>query len=390
MTGIFTFDGPMYKDCNGIYCNTTITNEMLNRFCGIVDKIYVIIRTIHLGIPYQEAKLQKLETSGFVEIVELPNLNTPKHYIFRKQAVKLINTYVENTDMVFLRIPSIISNIAANKCIKIGKPYYAEVGGCAWDSYYNHGIMGKIIAPVMYFSERRTVNNASFVSYVTTNWLQKRYPTTGRSISASNVYLQAFDEKCIENRINKYNKVFDSYRLGTIASVDVRYKGQEYVIRALGKLKKEGIILKYDLVGGGDISFLKKIAQDNNVEDQVRFLGLKLHNEIWSWLDEIDIYIQPSKQEGLPRAMIEAMSRGCLAMGSNVAGIPELIDDDMVFRRGNINNICSIIKLLISERDHKNRIIRNYEKAKEFDITILEKRRQSSFIAYKNEIVELL
>ena len=40
MTGLFTFDAPLYCDCNGVYCNTTVTNEMLNRFFIVVDKLY--------------------------------------------------------------------------------------------------------------------------------------------------------------------------------------------------------------------------------------------------------------------------------------------------------------------------------------------------------------
>ena len=94
--------------------------------------------------------------------------------------------------MIFLRIPSIFSNIAANECLKIGKPYFAEVGGCAWDSYFNHSFIGKFIAPFVYLAQKKTVRNASFVSYVTEKWLQNRYPTDGISIVASNVYLNFF------------------------------------------------------------------------------------------------------------------------------------------------------------------------------------------------------
>ena len=49
--------------------------------------------------------------------------------------------------------------------------------------------------------------------------------------------------------------------------------------------------------------------------------------------DKIDIYIQPSDQEGLPRSLIEAMSRACPAVGSTTAGIPELLDSEFVFKR---------------------------------------------------------
>ena len=43
-------------------------------------------------------------------------------------------------------------------------------------------------------------------------------------------------------------------------------------------------------------------------------------------LDEADLFCTPSRTEGLPRALIEAMARGLPAMGTDVGGIRELLD----------------------------------------------------------------
>ena len=391
MKGLFAFDGPMYCDCNGVYCNTTVTNEMLNRFFVVVNELSLLIRTIHLNVTYKDARLQKLELGEHIKVVELPNLNTISNYIRKRRYNKIIAEQVQKSDMIFLRIPSIISNMVAKECERKGKPYLAEVGGCAWDSYWNHGILGKIVAPSMYFKQKKTVKEAAFASYVTKVWLQNRYPTSGESVVASNVYLNHFDETNIERRIQRDTQnPLRRYKLGTIASVDVRYKGQEYIIRAMGKLKKRGIIIDYDLVGAGNPCFLKKIAEKEHVIDQVHFLGVKLHEDIWTWLDSIDIYAQPSKQEGLPRAVIEAMNRGCMAIGSDIAGLPELLEPDMMFHHNKVKQICSVIEGLINERSHEHRIRRNYEKSFEFEIHILDDRRNRLFEKYKQSIIEQL
>lgn len=388
MIGLFTFDGPMYCDRNGVYCNTTVTNEMLNRYFEVVDRLCLMMRTIQLDETYKERHLKPLELGNNIEVVEMPNLNTPKNFLRRGKYARQIAEYVKKSNLVFLRIPSIISNMAANECIKQNKQYFAEVGGCSWDSYWNHGLLGKIIAPSMYFGQKHTVREATFASYVTERWLQVRYPTDGESIVASNVYIDYYDEDNIRQRIERYKLSAPvRYRLGTIASVDVPYKGQEYIIRAMGRLKRKGIMLEYDLVGAGNPKFLQRLAERCGVADQVHFLGVKLHDDIWSWLDTIDIYAQPSKQEGLPRAVIEAMNRGCMTIGSDVAGIPELIEEDTVFKSDNVKQICEIIERLVSEKDHSFRIRRNTEKTRDFEIGILNERRKEIFRKYQHLMV---
>lgn len=62
-----------------------------------------------------------------------------------------------------------------------------------------------------------------------------------------------------------------------------------------------------------------------------------------AFLDTVDIYIQPSKQEGLPRSVVEAMSRGCLCVGSRIAGIPELLSTKYLFNAGNVMQIAKIL-----------------------------------------------
>ena len=263
-----------------------------------------------------------------------------------------------------------------------------EVGGCSWDSYFNHSLTGKLIAPYMYFSQKISVKYASYATYVTEKWLQKRYPTKGVSINASNVYLDEFNNSVIDARLQRYKDTHPTvYTLGTIAAVDVRYKGQEYVIRAISKLKKKGILLKYYLVGGGDPSYLLSLASKLGVSQQVCTLGLMLHKDIWRWLDSIDIYIQPSKQEGLPRAMIEAMNRGCITIGSNTAGIPELIEDDLVFKNGNVDMICDILIKILKEQSHEKHITYAYNKSKEFEKSILQTKRESIFNKYKHLVL---
>ena len=154
MIGLFCFDGPIYKDKDGIYCSVTLTNEMFNRYFDVVDKLVVIIRTFNINKSYTELNMKPLDLDK-IKVIEVENINNIKGFIIGKRIFeKKIENTVKNSDMIFARMPSIISNSVLKVAIKLKKDYLVEVGGCAWDSYWNHGILGKIVAPIMYYNEK--------------------------------------------------------------------------------------------------------------------------------------------------------------------------------------------------------------------------------------------
>lgn len=387
--GLFSFDGPMYKDKNGIYCNTTLTNDMFKRYYNVVDKLVVIIRTFSINQTYIEAKLNKIDLNN-IEFIEIENLNNIKNFILKKSKYnRIILENVEKADMIFARMPSIISDITIQCCHKLKKDYLVEVGGCSWDAYWNHSLIGKFVAPYVYYKEKKGIRDASYAIYVTERWLQKRYPTKGESINASNVYLEKQDDKLtLKNRIQKNKNYLNKKEiiLGTTAAVDVKYKGQQYVIKAIKHLNKEGYNLKYELVGGGSNKYLKKISKKLKIEDKIEFKGLLLKEEVMKWLENIDIYIQPSKQEGLPRALIEALSKGVPAIGSDTAGIPELLKKEFIFRKGNVSDIIKKMKLILSSSNLEEIIKENLIKSKEFEISNLNNKREKIYQKYKKSI----
>ena len=195
------------------------------------------------------------------------------------------------------------------------------------------------------------------------------------------------DENILEKRKvriqEKDNKIIV---LGTSAAIDVKYKGQENVIKTLPKLIKQGYDIEYQLIGNGNKKRLEKIAKKYGVLDNVKFIGSIPHNKVFEWLDNVDIYIQPSKQEGLPRALIEAMSRGCPAIGTRVAGIPELLDIECVYSKNNRKKLEQIIKHFMENREYMlQQSKKNFEKSKEYHITKINKRRGDFYEQFKKE-----
>lgn len=302
---------------------------------------------------------------------------------------KMIMHAMRECDLVICRCPSISAYRAADCAKSLNIPFFVESMGCAWDAYWNHGLSGKIIAPYMFLKMKQVVKNADFALYVTRKFLQKRYPRKKPSIAASNVLINDVSNSILDKRIFRIKEMKkNEVKLMTTAAVNVKYKGQQYVIEAIVKLNRVGIRAKYYVVGEGSNDYLKSMAKKNHVEDQVVFVGRLPLDEVFRLLDGIDIYIQPSLQEGLPRSVIEAMSRGCLIIGARTAGIPELLLPEYVVKRKSSLEIANtIINICNSTEEKKIKVAqRNFNCAKEFLEPVLDKRRNDYYEAVKKKI----
>ena len=388
MKALFCYDGPIQKDEIGRHYSPVINNTVFNRYLGHADSLKVAIRVDNFKNP-QDAGKSKLIDETNVEIIPVPNLSSAYGIVFnRAEAMSILADQMKKVDYSIIRLPSFIGQVAVKVARKLQKPYLVEVVGCPWDSLWNYGLKGKLIAPWLTLSMKRQVKDARYVIYVTNSFLQSRYPTKGLSTNCSNVEINAVDDMILQSRIDKIHKNSEKLILGTTAAVNVPYKGQQYVIEALGRLKKEGITdFIYQMVGDGDRSRLEQVIRENDVMDQVEFLGVKTHEKVFEWLDSIDIYVQPSRQEGLPRALIEAMSRGLPAIGAATGGIPELIAPECIFSNtaSNIDEICELLRSYTPERMEQE-ARRNHENSKKYLIDHIKRRRNQLLDALVSEV----
>jgi len=372
-TAIFT-EVRVYKKDNKYYTNESFS-FIIKRYKEVFGNITLVTRIL------SEASIP----NGYIDITTycdmFYNIESIINILINRQN-KLLNNIIQKMDFIILRVPSIVSIKCYKYIKKHKKKYMTEVMGCAWDAYWNHDTLGKIIAPYGFFNMKKIVYNANYSIYVTEKFLQGRYPCKNKTTYASNVKIEKLNESILINRIQKIDNMDSrSLSLMTTAAVDVKYKGQEYVIKAIPILLEKGFDIKYYLAGDGNQKRLKSIAKKYGVEEKVVFLGRLSRKEVLGQLDQIDIYIQPSLQEGLPRSVIESMSRGCIVLGAKTAGIPELILSSCVFKRKSSVDIVNKIEMIASltKNELKEQVKTNFNKAKEFEQDILEKRREKYF-----------
>ncbi len=352
------------------------------RYLTLGDEITVFCYQKNVSEPKSD-----MVDKGAVRFVAAKKVNSLGALIKRvsRHNDRLAEQLVKETDVCVAHVPCGHSSQVVKYARKYGKPYLLVVCGCPWDALWNYNWKGKLMAPLAYLSLRRLMKDASYSIYVTKEFLQRRYPTKGRFIGCSNVNIKTGISEVLERRLQIIHQLEDekrTLRIGTAAAIDVPYKGQEYVIRALARLHSKGIDYEYHLIGLGSDERLRDIAQKEGVGDRVFFHGSLPHNEVLAFMDDIDIYVQPSKQEGLPRAAIEAMSRGCMCLGSRVAGIPELLENDYLFAKGDVERIAEILGSVTSDR-LEQQARRNFVTSMDYDRDVLNKRRTEFIEEFK-------
>jgi len=391
---LFVHDTKIKEDKKGnYYTDGSYSMEVWERYLSFADHFSVLARKeqIIYEVDFAQRNFNYFDKTK-IKFIETPDLKASIQAFLdmrkHKMRNKIIKKAILDCDGVVVRLPSSNGNVAIKLAKKFNKPYLVEIVGCAWDALWNHSLKGKLIALPSYFAMKKSVKDAPYAVYVTSEFLQRRYPCKGKTIACPDVVLKFLDSDILHRRLNKIEQMKKHERvvLCTIGATNVRYKGQEYVIKAISKLNKEGFNFEYHLIGGGDIGYLKSVAEKNKVSNKVKFVGSIPHEKVFEYLDNIDIYVQPSITEGLPRALIEAMSRGCPAIGSNVGGIPELLLQDVITRPKDCKDIAEKLSNLANDRLLlKKQAMHNFTKSQDYISSVINGRRNeflSDFIRY--------
>ena len=141
------------------------------------------------------------------------------------------------------------------------------------------------------------------------------------------------DTEEFKPRRRKKNKELTLISTGRL----IERKGYQYLIPAI-----KGLKVKLILIGDGN---LKKELKEKSKGINVEFLGEKKHIEIKKYLNEADIFILPSLNEGMSNSILEAMSTGLPIITTNTGGSEELIKGNgYVIEKANIKAIRDAIR----------------------------------------------
>lgn len=151
----------------------------------------------------------------------------------------------------------------------------------------------------------------------------------GKPIVISNgvdtkVFSKEYSRREIETLKQKLEKKVNSVFLITTSRL-VKKNGIDCVIKALSFLPEH---VSFLILGKGpEEKELKKLAFEEGVMSRVRFLGEIEQKEIPRYLKISDIFIRPSRSEGMGNSFIEAMAAGIPIIGTQEGGIADFLYD---------------------------------------------------------------
>jgi len=328
-----------------------------------------------------------------IEIHPIPIFHGPieyaKNYFVIGRAIKHA---VNGCNAAILRLPSTVAQRINRQVLKAGIPYATEVVFDACDGAETaNNLFEKVLWKIIDRQMRRTCAKADGVACVTEKYLQRRYFSKKPCHFVSNYSTLNLD-KSFFTAPRKYPEK----EVLTIAHVDLQIglhsrKGTDIIIQALGKLKKEkGIIVNVKFAGDDWDNSKEKIlnyAKEYGIDDQVACTGLLSRAELTRFLDESDLFVLPTKAEGLPRVIIEAIAKGLPTITTPASGNPELISSDYLVPYYDVDTLAKKIERFVTDKKEYERVSKeNYEHSLQYEGSILQLRRDVFYGNLKNLI----
>ena len=158
----------------------------------------------------------------------------------------------------------------------------------------------------------------------------------------------------------------------TVASL-TPHKGHHVLIDAAKAVSKRHENLRLLIVGDGPLrNNLRAYADELQLSSKIVFAGQR--KDVNSLLKLANIFVLPSKErEGLPIALIETMAVGLPVIGTQLGGIPEVIEENvngLLFAPGNSEELAAAIEKLIGDKTIREKMGRAGRKIYEEKFTV--------------------
>lgn len=355
--------------------------DFWTRYLQIFSSVNIVARVTFVERPQTSWKRVDGPSVAFVA---LPGYIGPLQFLLSLiKTIRILRARRSLKTAVIYRIPGILSAVYQLVMRPQSRVYGAEVVGDPADVFAK-GASKSPLRPLIKFIFVRMLRaqcyGAQAISYVTEYSLQRRYPPHPQAFATHYSSIQ-LDEADFKTRA--------SYTLNTglniicIGNLSQPYKGCDFMLHTMANLQQAGFDFNLRWIGGGHLlTSMQTLAQTLGIAHKVTFVGnLADRQQIHAELDQADVFVLCSRQEGLPRVLIEAMARSLVCVATNVGGVPELLPADQIVERDNQAQLVSKLGALSAYSSEQLLAISqdNFHKAHDYENKALLARRNAMY-----------
>ena len=361
------------------------------RYLAVFEGVNIVARTQHVQTAPAGACLA--DGPG-VKLLPLPYFIGPLRYLFQAHNVnRALRRGMNPSDAVILRVSSHLAELAASVLRQSGHPFGVEVVGDPFDEFApgaNTNPFRPFFRWLMPRRLRRQCLDACACAYVTERALQQRYP------ARRNVFLTHYSSIDLHDRDfapspRTWGSEAAVCKVICVASMAQMYKGVDVLLQATSLASRGGVRLELTVVGDGvHRAAMEGLARHLGISGICRFTGtLSGPAAVKEQLDASDMFVLPSRTEGLPRAILEAMARALPCIATNVGGIPELLDAGVLVPPNEPGRLAEKMSGLAADRPQMGTLsARNLNVARRYEHSRLQTRRNEFYGVVRNKTLE--
>lgn len=284
------------------------------------QRVYLVAVVFRKGCDPQYDRLQNYSyrfRSPNIEVVEIPESD---HLRQLRVITRLLRGHPTALSYVFF--PTMRAVFAALTCRLRSRPYFVYSGGL-WDELIRLAGGSSLKARFCGRLESWSYRGAT-VRLFTPAILLQRYRSCGiteraRPITTIDV-LPQFESRPLSRPV----------RILCVAAI-LPLKGHDTLVEAAALLHRRHIPVTLDLVGGIHEDWkrqLDRLVAQRNLDGHVRFHGwIADRQQLAQHYRQADLFVLPSRSEGFPRVLLEAMGFGLPVISTNIPNIAGVVDD---------------------------------------------------------------
>ncbi len=382
-------DGHYYMTKDGrVYAQSVFDSNFYKRYTDVFEEIYAVIRADDVASAPENSVLS---SAGGVTFLKLKEFKGPVGYLKNFFALKkAYKDYADICDCAIFRIPGAISMSLLKEFVKTGKRFAVEMVADPYDMLAP-GSYKSIFRPFIRFSWHRRAKKycrkAAGCAYVTKEYLQRRYPSKYRLSNGAEGMESSYSSVSIPDESGPQPKDYSGKKKFIVSHVANSFsgygKGHVTLIKAAKVLTDKGYDVEVSFIGDGPLKAeFKLLAEKLGISERIRFAGrISERKELLDTLASTDIFALPTRSEGLPRSVIEAMSVGLPCVSSPVGGVPELLDKRWLVPPDDHILLAEKIEELIADTALMNELSKAYiAKASEYKEGKLSQKRKEFYL----------